>query len=126
MVEKEQLAQMTLDELKQFKSEVMEQRYAMKDRVAELNTEIGKRILARKKSELEKVRREYNEIKVLGQNPQDVILKLHLCQSRERFLSKDIEDIEKPKKVVDLFDKQLTLCNNIRQLKEKKSQMERK
>ena len=116
---------MSLDKLKEFKAVLLEKKHDNIDRVSEINSVLGQRMLDRKKLELQEVRESYNNIKVTDRQDHDVVLEFHAAQLRERFLVQDIMDMERPKKITGIVDNELRLCHDAIETKEQAASLER-
>lgn len=116
---------MGAEELKNAKAQLIEMRHEVRDRISELKSEVGQRILKRKQEELEAARRQYVTIPVIGQDPHDVAFALVAAQNYEKHLKADIDAMRSPEKTMSGVDRELRLCNDAINAREKSRSVER-
>ena len=107
----ESMANLSIEALKKHRTDCLNQRLTLSDAAEEAASPLGRRAASRWKKERDAVREQYAGIKVRDVPPERVSFELHYLQVRERFLTEEILRLESAKKMLELIDAELIMCD---------------
>jgi len=124
MASKEELAVMSLEQVRAEKERIMAAKQANADTLLFLETPAGQRRQAEKQAALDRIRDEYRNIDT-KQHAELVVRELVITMTREDFARKEIESEKKLRNLSESLDSELEGCNTSINEKEETTRIER-
>lgn len=109
----EQVAAMSDEQLHNFRVELALVRGREANAREEADSPVGRRILERKKVELQNLREEYGKIAVGGKSDNSVVRYLIWKQAKEEYLAEDIDIMESSENNSEVVDTVMAMCDDV-------------
>ena len=123
-MESSDFAGKSVEELKEIKRKLLLSRSEAQRVATETTSPLGRRMLDRKKLELESLRKRYLDIDTT-QDQQSVVLALAVTQSYEKQVLSDIAYFNEPEKLIEGLDRDISLCNDAIEARENTDRLSR-
>ena len=125
MISQEAYARMSDEEVADVRASLAEQRKELAPWMGSVDSHAARSLLAKRKRELDEVRKEYNGVVVVGADPTKAIMHFHAIQVRERFISADIDMMENASNLSKTLDEEMKECDRILRKRQKASEGDR-